>query len=169
MNMKSIKRILFLAAILFSVSASAQKFGHINSNKLLMAMPERNTIEANIKTYAAELEAQLSAMHKEYQSKVSAFQAKSENMTETVRNSKIKEITDLEGRIQEFQTSAQAELQEKEEKLLQPLIDKAKKAIEDVASENGYTYIFDSGVGVLLYQKDSNDIMPLVKKKMGLQ
>lgn len=166
--MKSIKKVLFLIAILFSVSLSAQKLGHINSNKLLMAMPERSTIETEIKTYAAELEAQLSAMHKEYQSKVSAFQAKSENMTETVRNSRIKEITDLESRIQEFQASAQAELQEKEEKLLQPLIDKAKKAIEDVASENGYTYIFDAGVGVLLYQKDSSDIMPLVKKKLGL-
>lgn len=166
--MKSIKKILFIAAILFSVSVSAQKFGHINSNELLMAMPERTDIENQIKTYATELEAQLSAMHKEYQSKVAAFQAQSANMTETVRNSKIKEITDLETRIQEFQTSAQEELQEKEQTLLQPLIDKAKKAIEEVASENGYTYIFDSGVGVLLYQKESNNIMPMVKKKLGL-
>lgn len=166
--MKSIKKILFIAAVLFSISASAQKFGHINSNELLMAMPERTTIENEIKAYATELEAQLSTMHKEYQSKVAAFQAQSENMTETVRNTKIKEITDLETRIQEFQTSAQSELQTKEETLLQPLIDKAKKAIEEVAAENGYTYIFDSGVGVLLYQKDSNNIMPLVKKKLGL-
>ena len=47
-------------------------------------------------------------------------------------------------------------------------IDKAKKAIEDVAKENNYNYVFDSGVGVLLYQRDSDDIMPMVKKKLGL-
>lgn len=166
--MKSIKKILFITALLFSVGVSAQKLGHINSNELLMAMPERSAVESEMKTYAAELEAQLSAMTKEYQSKVAAFQSQSANMTETVRKTKIQEITDLESRIQEFQTSAQSDLQEKEQTLLQPLIDKAKKAIEEVASENGYTYIFDSGVGVLLYQKESNDIMPLVKKKLGL-
>ena len=59
-------------------------------------------------------------------------------------------------------------LQSQEEKLLRPIIDKAKKAIEDVAKENNFTYIFDSGVGVLLYQNDSDDIMPMVKKKLGL-
>jgi outer membrane protein len=51
---------------------------------------------------------------------------------------------------------------------LKPIIDKAKKAIEDVAKENGYTYIFDSSVGVLLYYENSDDIMTLVKKKLGL-
>jgi len=166
--MKIVKSILFIAVIFLSSSAFAQKFGHINSNELLMLMPERNQVESEIKAYASELEAQLSAMTKEYQTKVSDFQAKEASMTDMIRKSKINEITDLEARIQEFQSGAQQDLQKKEETLLKPIIDKAKKAIEDVAKENNYTYIFDSGVGVLLYHKDSENIMPMVKKKMGL-
>ena len=72
-------------------------------------------------------------------------------------------------RIQEFQENAQKQLQEREAELLKPIIDRAKKAIEDVAREGGYTYVFDSGTGALLYQQDSEDLMPQVKKKLGLK
>lgn len=121
-----------------------------------------------LKKTAQDLESKLAALTKEYQSQVQTYQAQEAAMTDAIKQDKIKEITNLEERIGEFQQSAQKDLQAQEEKLLRPIIDKAKKAIEDVAKENGFTYIFDSGVGVLLYQKDSDDIMPLVKKKLGL-
>ncbi|MCB0801966.1 MAG: OmpH family outer membrane protein [Flavobacteriales bacterium] len=162
------KNILLIAVMVLSTSVFAQKLGHINSNELLLAMPERNAVEQQIKSYAQELETQLGTMSKEYQAKVQDYQAKEATMTDAIKKDKIKEITNLETRITEFQQTAQNDLQNKEESLLKPIIDKAKKAIEDVAKENNYTYIFDSGVGVLLYQKDSDDIMPMVKKKLGL-
>ena len=166
--MKKMKHIILVLATLLSTAVFGQKLGHINSNELLLAMPERTTIETQIKTYAQDLESQLSAMTQEYQGKVQNYQANEATMTDAIKKDKIKEITNLEERISEFQQTAQKDLQAKEESLLKPLIDKAKKAIEDVAKENSYSYIFDSGVGVLLYQKDSDDIMPLVKKKLGL-
>lgn len=166
--MKTMKNILLIAITVLSTSVFAQKLGHINSNDLLLSMPERNSVEQKIKTYAQELENQLGTMSKEYQAKVQDYQAKEATMTDAIKQDKIKEITNLETRITEFQQTAQKDLQGKEESLLKPIIDKAKKAIEDVAKENNFTYIFDSGVGVLLYQKDSDDIMPLVKKKLGL-
>lgn len=166
--MKTMKNLILIAVTLLSTAVFGQKFGHLNSNDLLMAMPERSAVEEDVKKYAQQLESQLSIMSKEYQAKVQDYQSKEATMTETIKKDKIKEITNLEERISEFQQTAQSELQDKEEKLLRPIIDKAKTAIEEVAKENGYTYIFDSGVGVLLYQKDSDDIMPLVKKKLGI-
>ena len=61
-------------------------------------------------------------------------------------------------------------MQERQSELMKPLVDRAKKAIEEVAKENGYSYIFDTstGVGALLYTPESDDIMPLVKKKLGI-
>ena len=44
----------------------------------------------------------------------------------------------------------------------------AKKSVEEVAKENGYKYVIDSSQGMLLYADASDDIMALVKKKMGL-
>lgn len=166
--MKTMKTLMLIVITVISTSAFAQKIGHINSNDLLLAMPERATVEEQIKKYAQELENQLGAMSKEYQAKVQDYQAKEATMTDAIKKDKIKEITNLENRITEFQQTAQQDLQNKEESLLKPIIDKAKKAIEEVAKENNFTYIIDSGVGVLLYQKDGDDIMPLVKKKMGL-
>ena len=60
-------------------------------------------------------------------------------------------------------------MQDRETELLKPLIDRAKKAIEDVAREGGYTYILDAGSTTVLYSQDSDDIMPQVKKKLGLK
>jgi len=166
--MKRIKSLSLIAIMILSTNIFAQKFGHINSNELLQAMPERSAIEKDVQKYAQELESQLSTMSKEYQSKVQDYQSKEATMTEAIKQDKIQEITNLEERISKFQKSAQQDLQEKEETLLKPIIDRAKKAIEEVAKENDYSYILDSGVGVILYSKDSDDIMPLVKKKLGI-
>lgn len=170
--MKTIKSILLVIAVTLSTFTFAQKsvkIGHINSNELLAAMPERETVQKQIEDHAAQLTATMDAMRKEYETKVGEFQAKQDVMTDIIRDNKIKEITDLEKRITEFQKTAQADLQKKEETLLQPIIDKAKKAIDDVAKENNYTYILDSSLGVVLYSIDSDDILPLVKKKLNIQ
>lgn len=167
-KMNVMKNIILIAIALISTGVYAQKFGHINSNELLLAMPERAAVEENVKNYAQELESQLSIMSKEYQTKLDDYRSKEATMTEAIKQDKIKEITNLEERIGNFQQTAQKDLQEKEQTLLKPIIDRAKKAIEDVAKENNYTYILDSGLGVILYYKDSDDIMPMVKKKLGI-
>lgn len=169
--MNKIKLTIVLLVVAMSTSVFGQKtvkIGHINSNELLSAMPERTKIQKDLETYATDLRTTLETMRKEYEVKIKDFQGKQDVMTEVIKNSKIKEITDLEKRITEFQQTAEADLQKKEEELLQPVIDKAKEAINTVAKEGAYTYILDSSVGVVLYSIDGDDILPLVKKKLGL-
>jgi outer membrane protein len=166
------KLILIMTVLVMSGSmAIAQKIGHINSNELLLAMPERATIETEIQNHAKQLETQLLAMQRELETKYQDFQAKESLMTEIVREDKIKELTGLEKRLNEFQEKAQSDLQKKEQELTEPLITKAKDAIEKVAKENGYTYVLDSGIGFMLYidETTADDIMPLVKKELGLE
>jgi outer membrane protein len=52
--------------------------------------------------------------------------------------------------------------------LTSPIIEKARKAVEDVATENSYTYVFNSTEGLLLYATPSDDITDLVKAKLGI-
>ena len=170
--MRTLKITLLMIAVAFSTVGMAQKgtkIGHINSNELMTSMPERTAVQKELETYANELKLQLDAMQKEYQSKIKSFQEKQDVMTDVIKDSKIKEITDLEKRIGEFQQTAEADLQKKEQDLLQPIIDKAKNAINDVAKEGGYTYILDSSMGTVLYSIDSDDVLPAVKKKLGIQ
>ncbi len=170
--MKILKITLLMFVVALSTTTMAQKgvkIGHINSNDLLTAMPERTAVQKNLEEYANQLKVTLDAMRKEYETKVGEFQSKQDVMTDIIKETKIKEITDLEKRITEFQQTAEADLQKKEQELLQPIIDKAKTAINDVAKEGNYTYVLDSSVGVVLYSVEGDDILAKVKKKLGIE
>jgi len=146
------------------------KLGHLNSNDLLEAMPEKSQAQKTLQDYSKQLEDQLVTMQDELEKKYNEYLEKKDTYTDLIKKNKEEELTSLQQRIQTFQTNAQQDIQKKEQELLKPIIDKAKKAIEDVAKENGYTYIFDSGTGSLLYYpKDADDILPLVKKKLGIK
>jgi len=155
-----------LVATATIVTAQTQKLGHINSNDLLTAMPERATVQKELEEHANQLKITMDAMRKEYETKVTDFQAKQDVMTDIIKETKIKEITDLEQRITSFQQTAESDIQKKEQELLQPIIDKAKNAINEVAKAGGYTYIIDESVGVVLYTDGSENILDQVKKKL---
>lgn len=160
--------IVIMAIIMAAPTFAQQKFGHIDSAALLELMPEKAKAEKELEAFAAEFQSALEAMAKEYEGKVAAFQQGEKDMIKTVRDTKVREISDLERRIQEFQQQAQEEIGKKEQEVLTPIIDKARKAIDEVAVEKGYTYVFDASLGVLLYAKDTEDVMADVKAKLGL-
>lgn len=170
--MKKSLILLFAAMLAFSASAFAQKtvkLGHINSSDLMQIMPGKDSAQSAFEAEVKILEGELKAMQDELEKKLNDYQERKSQMTELIRSTKEQELNDLNQRIQIYQQNAQKKLQEKEAELLQPIIDRAKQAISDVAKENGYTYIFDTSAGAVLYQQDSDDILNLVKKKLGLK
>jgi outer membrane protein len=171
--MKHLFRTVLLIAFCLTLSMGYSqvnaKLGYIDSNALLDLMPQKDSIQAALQAYGKSLENQLQTMYAEYQTKVQDYQANKNTMSDIIRQTKEKELADLETRIQTFQDQADTDLQKKQVEMLQPLLDKAKKAIEEVAKENGYTYIFDVGTGAFLYYEKGDNILPLVKIKLGLK
>jgi outer membrane protein len=166
-------RYVMIAAlsILMMTSAQAQtkqKFGHIDSQELLDAMPERKEADAKLEQFAAQLEKQLAAMTKELEMKIQDYQANEATMTDIIAQTKAEEIQNLQQRIQAFQQNAQQSLVKEEQKVYQPILDKAKAAIEKVSKDNGFSYVFDTSAGSLLYQPESDNILDLVKKELGI-
>ena len=163
---------IVVCLLAFSGSAMAQKnikLGHINSNDLMQIMPGRDSAQTALQGEVAELEETLKSMQAEAEKRYNDYVANQAGWTELIRQTKQREIQDMAARIQEFQENAQKQLQDREAELLNPIIDRAKKAIEEVAKEGGYSYILDAGTAAILYSQDSDDIMPLVKKKLGLK
>ena len=167
MKMKKLIILSFLS-FLTICSFGQSKFGYIDSSELLSLMPEKKTAEGELQTFAKSLESQLGAMQAEYQASVQDYQANEATYTDLVKQDKIAEITNLEQRIQAFNQNAQNALQKKEQELLEPILSKARTAIEDVAKEGKFTYIFDSSMGSILYADENENVIPLVKKKLGL-
>ena len=169
---KCINILLVSAFVLSGTNGFAQnyKFGHINTQELLILMPERDSAQQVLQKYAKELEDQLETMRVELNNKYNDYINEQENLTDLIKQTKEQEINDLNQRIQGFETTAQQELARKERELFQPIVEKAQNAIKEVAKENKFTYVFDLATGALIYfSEDSEDILPLVKKKLGIE
>ena len=169
-SMRNIFKVIVLFVALFAGSVSAQtlKFGHIDFQQLLQVMPERDAATKALQKHATELENQLTNMQKEYQTKVQAYIAQRDSLSEAVRSAKENDLQDLQQRIQNFQAVAQQDLQKKQDEQFQPIIKKARAAVDEVAKEEGLIYVFDVN-NLLYHSSQSEDILPLVKKKLGIQ
>jgi outer membrane protein len=166
------KKIIFLLAIGitigFGVSAQSQKkTGYINSQELIETMPEAKKADTAIRRYAKDLEDQLKTMDAEAKTKYADYTANGNTWSDAVKEVKQKELNDLSNRMQDFQQGAEDKIGKKRQELLKPVLDKAQKAIKDVGTEGNYDYIFDGAN--ILYAKDSENIMPLVKSKLGIK
>jgi len=150
MKNKMKKLVLFTVFGLLTLSSSAQKFGHINSQELLSLMPERKTVETSLQDYAKGLENQLISMQAELQSMIENYQNNESSYDALTKQDKEAEIMGLQERLQTFQQNAQQSLQEKEQELFRPILERAQNAIDKVAKKEKYTYILDSSSGLLL-------------------
>jgi len=173
------KRIALIAVMMIIVAFAGQKsgaqslkFGHINKDELIQALPDFDSARVKLDKYQKELVNYLELMQVEMNNKTDAYQKEAKNLTDLVRQTKEQELVDMNRKIQEFQQSAQENLQNKQAELFQPIVAKVDKAIEGVGKENGFVYIFNIGQGSSLTYFDeskSTNVMPLARAKLGLK
>ncbi|TFF33384.1 OmpH family outer membrane protein [Mucilaginibacter psychrotolerans] len=168
---KLFKVALVAAGMLFAGNfAQAQtKIAHINFEQLVGLMPETKTLSTQIDLYKKTFVDQLTAMNTELQTKLKDYQDKKATMSDAVRIQKETELQDLQKRFQDYQTTAQQQVEAKGNELTKPLVDKARAAIATVAKEKGYTYVLNSSQTDLIVAPDADDLMATVKLKLGLK
>jgi len=151
------------------VNAQNLKFGHIDSQKLLESMPQRDSATKVLEREYKDMQNIMQDMQVEFNKKYQYYTEKQDSMGNVAKKAKEEELQQLQERIQNYQSTAQQDLQKREAELLKPIMDKAKKAISQVSVENGFLYVFDISGGLLLYYSDKSiDITSLVKKKLGI-
>ena len=167
---KAIKLTLAVALVMGSTSLFAQKFGRINTQEIIMAMPETKTMQENMETYAKELQDNIETMNVEFNTKLQDFQKNYNTFSDAIKEMKEKELQDMQNRTREFQERAQQDYQKKQNELLGPIIEKAKAAIDKVSAAKAYTVVFDTSTGSLAYFDEATltDIAPQVKKELGI-
>ena len=166
------KSLLIAAALtVFAPAAMAQttKLGHIDRQALMLMLPERKDAEARMQTFAKSLDERLKAMGAEYTAKRDEAEQKAATMTNTEKEVTLRELADMEKRITDAQSKAEDDLAKQEEELLAPMVKRTNDAIKAVAEEHNFNYVFDSSTGMVLYYDKGEDIMSLVKAKLGIQ
>lgn len=159
--------VVLFAAVGFFNSASAQtKIGYISTEELIGAMPETEAANNQLQDYQNSLQSQGADYYKEYIEKDSIFQADSARWTPTQRELKRNDLIALIQKVQGWQQTMQQMLQEKSQTLIGPIRTKASDAIKATAKESGYSYVLEEAA--VLVGPPGDDILPLVKKKLGI-
>lgn len=164
------KIVLIAAASLLCASAFAQpKFAHVNFTELFQLMPEADEARATIQAASNEAQETYQTMVEEFQNKYQAYQQKSTTWTPAVRESKERELSDIQNRITSFEQSIQTELQQQQQSLMAPIQQKAISTVQQLAKEGGYVYVFD--VNSLLYvdETQSTDLTPAARKLLNIK
>lgn len=161
---------LLLAGVLALgvIGASAQnKIGYINTDELVGDMPEAQKIDMELKDYQSSLTQQGQDMMQELSRKDSLFVKDSMKLSASMKEIKRNELIGLYQQVQNWNQQAQELYQQKAQEKIAPLRNKALEAIKAVAKENGYTYVLD--MNAVIVAPPGDDILPLVRKKLGIK
>ena len=164
------KMILCAICAICGLTASAQaKFGHINSQEVMQAMPEATTMRTEMEALQKQYEADEKAMIAEYQKKVEDYQAQESTMPDNMKQRKIQEIQDMEQKITQARQDNQQALQKAYADKLTPIQSKVMDAIKAVGTAGGYVYIMETNSIPFINTTLSTDVTAQVKAKLGLK
>ena len=160
--------VVAMSFIGFSNKAIAQnKIGYISTEELIAAMPEAEKASAELQDYQTSLQQQGEEYVKELNEKDSIFVRDSSKLSPAAKDLRRNDLIQLYQKVQGWNQNMQQLLQEKQQALLGPIKSKALETIKAVAKESGYAYVLDAAT--IIVSPPADDILPLVKKKLGLK
>jgi outer membrane protein len=173
--MKFLLLLITASAALYSYGQTPQtpqKIGHADWDFIFSQLPEYKKIESELRAFETQLQNQLRLKSQELEAKYKAYQAVPADTPDAIKKDKESELAYLQENLQKFQQDAQASMQKKQTDLIEPVFAKVGKAIEEVALENGFSYIINpqmvGGGDVLLFTDEKYNISRLVLKKLGI-
>ena len=147
--------------------SQAVRFGHVDFNAIVEAMPETKAADQAVENRSKELEAEMERMYNELELLFQEYQQNAAGYSAQMRSSKENQITAKQNQLAEKEQAIEEELQKLWSDRMEVVYDKVNKAIDAVARENGYLYIFDSR-SIRFAMQPGNDITSLVKRRLGV-
>ena len=149
-------------------TTSAQvKIGYVSADEIIVLMPEAAKVDTQLNQYQQALYQAAQDQQTTFNDAVAKFYKDSLTMSpslkEVTRTNLQKQVADLSGAEQRIQQ----QFEQKRQELSLPIQKKLQAAIQEVAKENGYTYVFPKEA--LLVAPPGDDIAGLVKKKLGIK
>lgn len=165
------KRIILIAAmVVASVAASAQdfKFAYVDLTEVVQLCPEMDQARATLEENQKTNEEILMGMYEEYQTKGQQFQQKASTWTPAIRESKEREIMDLQSRIEQTQQSLQQEMQQLQNSLFSPIYEKAQNAVNELAKAKGVALVFEKTSLLYVDPAQGIDLTPEARKALNV-
>lgn len=159
--------VLFCFIFQFSQAQSILKIGHVNIQEIVQKHPAADSIKKILEAETKEMEDLYNEMIVEHDTKLGVFEKEQSGYSEFVKNSKQKELAAIVQKIQEYNQTAQQQLQRRNMELLKPIYEQINSLINDISVKNNFTYILEVGSGTVAYAApNSENITPLVLEKL---
>lgn len=168
--MKQFKTLLIAAALFIGATSftnAQSKVAHINTSELIKAMPEMKSAQSEMEKLGKTYDSDIKAMQNEYKSKMEKYNAEAATKTQEENEKRVVEVQKMENDIQQYASTAQRDLQQKEVDFLKPITEKAKAAILKVAKAQGFDYVLDSTQGGGVIMAEGKNLLADVKKELG--
>lgn len=167
--MKNFKSLLLIAVFTlgFGGVANAQKSGHIDFEKLVAEMPATKKLKLDIEKLGKTYQDEVEGMAKKLDAKMKKYTQEQNTQTKEINEIRAKEVQQENQRYEQLRQTAYQDMQQKQADGLKPIIEKAQKAIEEVAAAKGILYVFDASMGKGLLVKKGEDLYAAVKAKLG--
>ncbi|HEY0042468.1 MAG TPA: OmpH family outer membrane protein [Flavisolibacter sp.] len=166
-------RIFLLAAIVVvaasNVNAQGQKSGYISVEQMVSLMPELGKIDTLLQKFQSD------SLNTEFQALIQDYQYRDSMLTKTDTTKmpasvKAEHRRQMEGaayQIQNWQQISQNVMQSKQQELLAPIYQRIYTAINQVAKDNGYTYVYKEEA--LIVAPPADNLLPLVARKLNIK
>ena len=165
------KLIICAICAICGLTAQAQaKFGHVNTQEIIQAMPEFSTARTEIEKLTQQYEADLKLMQDELQKKGEQFEKDQATLPDNIKQRRQQELQDMYQKIHQSYQDNQQALQKAQSEKMQAITTKVLDAIKSVGDTGGFVYIMEMGAGIPYISTTlSTDVTAQVKAKLGLK
>ncbi len=166
------KKIVLVIALALPMSLFAQKFGTVNVDEVIAAMPETTEMQNKLQEASKQYETEFQKLQDEVQKLYTDFQTiqNDPNTPETIKERRMQEIQERAQKVEQFRQTATQDLQRQQEQLLTPITARFNDAVKSVGQEGSFTFVFPSEPALIIYQgADVVDVTPQVKAKLGIK
>ncbi len=160
------KKLIMMLMLMAPLATFAQKFGKVNTQTIMQAMPEISKINGELEATAKQYENDLKSMQEELQRQSDAYDKGKSTMNATAQQQKEQELQQLYQKIQQTYQDNQQSLQKAQQDKMQPVITKVRNAINNVGSAGNYTFIFEDGAAIYT-GSNVEDVTPKVQAELN--
>jgi len=166
--MNVIKTLLLLAVFTlgFTTITAQTKVAHINSEALVSSLPAYKALQTKLEKLGKSYQDEVTSLETTLKTKLQKYDAESASQTPETNAARQQEVQLEAQKIEQYKAAAMQDIQKQEQTGLKPILDKAQKAVEDVAAAQGYDYVLNANGLVVAKGKD---LLADVKAKLGVQ
>jgi outer membrane protein len=169
------KRVIGIFIILVGLAnvASAQRYAYVDSQYILESVPEYEKAQEELNKLSEQWVKEVEDRFNQVQTKRNEYEAEKILLPEEIRKQRLKEINTLDSQAKDLQKKrfgVGGDLFSQREQLIKPIQDRIFNAIQAIASERNFAFVFDkANQSNLLYADSKYDISDQVLREMGIK